>query len=146
MKQIESDDRATFSALDRHECLVLLRWEVIGRLAVAAPGEAPTVVPVNFTMDGDTILFRTGPGEKLDRLHDEPVSFQVDRFDWFRRIGWSVLVKGRAIEMPEDPEHPVDVDTWAPGDRPTLVRIEPTLITGRRIELETRALDRHGYL
>ena len=84
--------------------------------------------------------------EKLDRLHREPVSFQVDRFAWFRRIGWSVLVQGAAVDVPPGVRSAADLEPWAPGEHETLIRIVPTLITGRRIELSTGPLDCRGYL
>ena len=42
---------------------MLLRWEPIIRLAVAAPGSSPTVVPINFVLDGDNVIFRSDSGE-----------------------------------------------------------------------------------
>jgi Pyridoxamine 5'-phosphate oxidase len=46
--------------LDRDQCLRLLADEVIGRLAVIA-GNTPAIFPVNYALDGDTIVFRTDP-------------------------------------------------------------------------------------
>jgi uncharacterized protein len=145
MRQIDSDDRTTMGALDVEECLVLLRWENIGRLAVGVRGEAPLVVPVNFVVHEDSVVFRSDDGTKLDRLREQPVSLQVDRFDQYRRIGWSVLVRGVAHEI--DPtEVELTVDAWAPGGKPHWVRIVPTAISGRRLELRDALLDRRGYL
>jgi uncharacterized protein len=134
----------TMNVLDAEECMVLLRWEVIGRLAVSIPDHAPSVVPVNFVVDRGTILFRTGDGEKYDHLVGQPVSLQADRFDWYRRIGWSVLVQGTAEECaglePDDQPAP-----WAPGPLDHLIRIVPTSISGRRLHLESPALDVRAY-
>jgi hypothetical protein len=146
MKKLVVDDRLAFGALDVEECLVLLRWEVVGRLAVAAPGQAPTVVPVNFVVQDDTIVFRTGSGEKLDLLKDRPVSLQVDRFDWYRRLGWSVLVKGMAHEIDPAEIDDIDFEPWVPGHKAHVVRIVPSEITGRRLELSLSPLDGRGYL
>jgi nitroimidazol reductase NimA-like FMN-containing flavoprotein (pyridoxamine 5'-phosphate oxidase superfamily) len=131
--------------LDREECLVLLRWEIVGRLAVAAPGEAPTVVPVNFAVDEDTVVFLTSEGEKLSLLAQQPVSLQVDRFDWYRRIGWSVLVRGDAREIDAAEIERLDILPWAPGDKTHAIRIVPTSITGRRLELPPYERDPRGY-
>ncbi|HEY2813080.1 MAG TPA: pyridoxamine 5'-phosphate oxidase family protein [Acidimicrobiales bacterium] len=146
MQQTNKDDRATIGELDPEECLVLLRWEVIGRLAVAAPGEAPTVVPVSFAVDEATIVFRTDEGEKLSLLLRQPVSFQVDRFDWYRRIGWSVLVRGVAAEIDMSELDGLDLQPWAPGAKAHAIRIVPTSITGRRLELSPVEADARGYL
>ena len=52
--------------LDRDQCLRLLAEDEIGRLAVIA-GNTPAIFPVNYALDGDTIVFRTDPGTKLAR-------------------------------------------------------------------------------
>ena len=146
MRQIDSDDRTTLGALDVEECLVLLRWENIGRLAVGVRGEAPLIVPVNFVLYEGSIVFRSDDGTKLDRLREQPVSLQVDRFDQYRRIGWSVLFRGIAHEIDPAEVPDLDVETWAPGSKAHWVRIVPTAISGRRLELTNPTGDRRGYL
>lgn len=135
MKTARSGHRATMNILDVDECLVLLRWEMLGRLAVCVPGQAPSVVPVNFALSHGTIVFRSDDGEKHDHLVGQPVSFEVDRFDWFRHTGWSVLVKGVAAEADPSVLDDVELDSWSPGPMPHLVQILPTSITGRRLSL-----------
>jgi len=146
MRSLKSDERASIGALDVEECLVLLRWEVIGRLAVSVPGAAPTVVPINFALDRDGVVFRTGEGQKLEYLLDNPVSVQVDRFDWYRRTGWSILVQGVARECDPSVLDDLDLKPWAPGDMDHVIRIVPTAITGRRLELNALAADPRGYI
>ena len=68
MRKIDGDDRVVMGSLDVEECMVLLRWEPIARLAYAVRGEAPIVVPVNIAVDDDTILLRSDDGHKLDRI------------------------------------------------------------------------------
>ena len=145
MREIRSDERTTINALDVHECLVLLRWENVGRLAYSTHGEAPFVVPVNFVMYEDDIFFRSADGPKLDRIREQPVSLQVDRLDQYRRIGWSVLVRGVAHETDPSELPDLEIDTWAPGDLSHVVRIVTTAVSGRRLELVNGA-DRRGYL
>ncbi|MGH9248153.1 MAG: pyridoxamine 5'-phosphate oxidase family protein [Acidimicrobiales bacterium] len=48
------------------ECLRLLAGDEIGRLAVIS-GNTPIVLPVNYALDGETVVFRTDSGTKLDR-------------------------------------------------------------------------------
>jgi nitroimidazol reductase NimA-like FMN-containing flavoprotein (pyridoxamine 5'-phosphate oxidase superfamily) len=134
------------NVLDVEECFVLLRWEVIGRLGVSIPRRAPSIVPVNFVVDEGTVVFRTASGEKYEHLIGQPVSLQVDRFDWYRRIGWSVLVQGVAEECDADDVAGLDVSPWAPGAKPHVVRIVPTAVTGRRLELTTPLTDARGYM
>ncbi|MEI2653510.1 MAG: pyridoxamine 5'-phosphate oxidase family protein [Microthrixaceae bacterium] len=138
--------------LDEDECATLLVLESVGRLAVGDATAAPDVVPVNFVVrDGDPV-FRSHPGVLLDRVLSSPVSLQVDRFDWFHRTGWSVLVHGVAELVDPDlagaliEEGDDTLDTWAPGDQPVLVRVRVEYLSGRRIELQQIPLDGRGYL
>ena len=146
MRRIAVDERTTMGALDPDECLVLLRWETVGRLAYCARGEAPIVVPVNFVVVDDSIIFRSDDGPKLDAIREGPVSLQVDRYHWYQRAGWSVLVRGVAHEVFVGDDVP-DPMPWAPGTKGHWVRIVPTAISGRRLELNLEAvLDARAYL
>jgi hypothetical protein len=128
--------------LTPEECLALLATASVGRVAVALPDRPPLVVPVNYAIDDDVIVFRTDPGAKLFALREHPASFQVDSIDPFHRTGWSVLVQGFAYETsPAD----VDVDPWDSGPKSHWVRIFPGAITGRRIVLPRSDLDPRGY-
>jgi nitroimidazol reductase NimA-like FMN-containing flavoprotein (pyridoxamine 5'-phosphate oxidase superfamily) len=146
MRQIDSDERTTMGALEVEECLVLLRWENIGRLAIGMRGEAPLIVPVNFAVYDGSVVFRSDDGTKLDRLREQPVSLEADRFDQYRRIGWSVLVRGIAHEIDPAEVSDLEIEPWAPGRKSHWVRIVPTAISGRRIELSNPLGDRRGYL
>ncbi|MGH3363728.1 MAG: pyridoxamine 5'-phosphate oxidase family protein, partial [Nocardioidaceae bacterium] len=42
------------------ECVELLSANVVGRAAICTPS-GPHVVPVNYAVDGDSIVFRTTP-------------------------------------------------------------------------------------
>src|SRR5438105_5745024 len=97
--QMTSDDisgGAVLETIPRDECIGLLGSQVIGRVAVAEFGAAPLVVPVNFVLVGEDVLFRTDYGSKfrLAVLGEHPVSFEVDGVDGGRRTGWSVLLQG----------------------------------------------------
>ena len=50
-------DHDGLEVLSRTECLRLLRTAVVGRLALTT-GALPTVLPVNFTMHGDDVVFQ----------------------------------------------------------------------------------------
>jgi len=141
-----SEDREIV-VLAPDECLLLLGLEFVARVASQPDGGgAPDVVPVNFVLHEGVAIFRTHDGTTLHQIEGKLVSLQVDRFDWFHRTGWSVLVQGRAeLIDPHDVEG-MDLDTWAPGDQPRLVRIVPDRISGRRIELRQLPVDAGGYL
>ncbi|MET0729276.1 MAG: pyridoxamine 5'-phosphate oxidase family protein [Acidimicrobiales bacterium] len=132
------DSRTGLEWLDRDECLRLLGSDEIGRLAFV-DGHAATIVPVNYRMDGDAVVFRSDPGAKLDAGARASVSFEIDSFDRAHRRGWSVVVSGRLEEVtPYDAAtynrvHELPVEPWACGDKVHWVRIVPSRITGRRI-------------
>ena len=84
-----TSDRTTLEPLTREECLELLATASVGRVAVALPGGPPLVLPVNFALDGDVVVFRSDPGSKLDALREHPASFQVD-FKYTDSGGWDV--------------------------------------------------------
>ena len=139
-------DGPTLDELSREECLKLLAGHRVGRIAVATPGASPLVLPVNYLLDGDVVVFRSGPGSKLRALRGTPVSFQLDEVDELHRTGWSVLVRGAAYEATRwDTEH-LPLTAWAPGDKGHWIRVVPTAITGRRIRLPDRSVDLGGYL
>jgi len=118
--------------ISRDECLALMATEQVGRLAVNwATG--PLVVPVNFVLTGDTIVFRTGPGTKLRALAARPVSFEVDHIDPDSRTGWSVLARGRAREVSARQFADLPVDPWVPEGKDHWVAIKIVAATGRRI-------------
>ena len=140
------EENTSLEEIPREECLELLNACPVGRFAVATPGAPPLVVPVNYLLDGDVILFRTDPGEKLFQLRGSPVSFQVDQIDPHRHAGWTVLVQGVAYQAtPSQVEHQA-LEAWAPGDKTHWIRIVPSAITGRRIRLPQLPTDGRAYL
>jgi nitroimidazol reductase NimA-like FMN-containing flavoprotein (pyridoxamine 5'-phosphate oxidase superfamily) len=115
-----------------------LASDEIGRLAVVA-GNTAIVLPVNYALDGETVVFRTDPGTKLDHGPRARASFEVDSFDRDRRTGWSVVATGRLEEVtPYDAAtyervRRLPVDPWAGGDKAHWMRLVPDRVTGRRI-------------
>ena len=139
-------ETAALDVLKRGECLKLIASMSIGRLALVVDERGPLVVPVNYVLDGEVVVFRSGPGSKLHALRDTPVSFQVDLIDPFHHSGWSVLIRGVAHEVtPREVAHLV-IDTWAPGDKRHWIRVLPTAISGRKIRHPDVPWDTRGYL
>ena len=142
-------EEAALETLDREECLRLLATQNVGRIAVAEAGLAPHVVPVNYVMLGDSVVFRSDRGTKLRLLVTEPVSFEVDFADPFHRTGWSVLVQGLAYQASdwEMEQEDLHLEPYAPGKKSSWVRLVPQTITGRRVRLpEGPGPDPRGYL
>ncbi len=130
-------DRNGLEILDRSECLRLLEESRLGRVGCTA-GALPVVLPVNFRLVDEQIVFRTAVGTKLDAATDNAVvAFEVDHFDPMEHVGWSVLVTGFAREVTNQIELAklvVDsIPRWVPegGDRVVAVSID--LVSGRRI-------------
>jgi nitroimidazol reductase NimA-like FMN-containing flavoprotein (pyridoxamine 5'-phosphate oxidase superfamily) len=126
-----------WAELTREECFGLLAGEHLGRVALT-DDRGPVVFPVNFVLDRHTVVFRTEPGTKLDAAaRGGRVCFEVDKADEATRTGWSVLVRGEAIEVTDEAElsrlRRLTSPPWAPGRRNHYVRILPATLTGRRI-------------
>jgi len=132
----------TFEILDEAECLSLLGSEPVGRIGLTASA-LPVVLPVNFVLEGRTIVFATEPGLKLDAARAHNVAcLEVDGYDRWAHTGWSVLATGR-LAVIEDPERRAELTRlplhpWAlPGAR-HFVTLEIELLSGRRIGSEYR--------
>ncbi len=130
--------------LDRDECFHLLATMPIGRI-VFTDRAMPAVLPVNFIVDNDEIVIRTGTGSKLSAaVRNAIVAFEVDEFDLAAHTGWSVTVTGRAREVTDAADvqrlSESALRTWAPGQRDHFVRITAGYVSGRRVAL--RAVDR----
>lgn len=122
------------TALDEESCWELLARNELGRLAVAM-GSEPDIFPINFIVDGPTVLFRTAPGSKLAELTANPrVAFEVDEYD--ETFGASVVVKGIAtrleLQREIDEADALPLTPWIPTLKYRWVRIHPTSIAGRR--------------
>ena len=139
-------DGPTLEEIELEECLALVAASSVGRLAVSVPGGPPLVVPVNYVLEGEVVVFRTDEGTKLSALRGHPVSFQVDWVDDNHRTGWSVLIQGTAVEATEDEVGHLRVEPWPGGERHHWIRVVPDKVTGRRIRLPEIIRDSRGYL
>ncbi|GAA2740720.1 MULTISPECIES: helix-turn-helix domain-containing protein [Kitasatospora] len=119
------------------ECWDRLGPRGVGRIALST-GPGPTVLPVNYTADAGTIVYRTDPNGAAAPMRGTTVSFQVDHVDDHLSTGWSVLITGTAehiddVEAIQRLETAYRTEPWAGGNRPLWVRIQPDTISGRRI-------------
>jgi nitroimidazol reductase NimA-like FMN-containing flavoprotein (pyridoxamine 5'-phosphate oxidase superfamily) len=141
-----SSDTPVFEVLTVEDCLELAATVPIGRLAVSESDGPPHVVPVNFLLDGDVIVFRSDVGTKFRLLRGVAVTFEVDSLDPFTHTGWSVIFQGPAYEASHWETDHLELEPWVPGSKAHWVRILPALISGRRIRLVEIAPSRRGYL
>ena len=132
-------DLRVISKLMPNECRRLIAPGGVGRIAFGTLS-GPVVVPVNFAVLADTIVIRTAEGSVIDGHADEQVALEVDHIDEALCQGWSVLVRGAAHRVTHPAElHRLQEDAsvwpWPGGEREVYVRIIPSQITGRRIEI-----------
>lgn len=130
-------DRNGLEVLGREECLRLLRSATIGRVGTTI-GALPTVLPVNFRVVDDRIVFRTTVGTKLDAAAtNSVVAFEVDAIDPLNHGGWSVVVTGIAREVTDPSElaalSAANIPFWAPTSDGHVVAIRTEMISGRRL-------------
>lgn len=136
MDSTETD--RTFTVLHADECRRLLATRRFGRIGLAG-GRFPLILPVNYTLDGEVIVIRTGSPTIADAGGFARVAFEVDDVDERSRSGWSVLVQALAEEVTGDRRDELvermrkTTDPWAPGERGHWIRLIPQAITGRRI-------------
>jgi nitroimidazol reductase NimA-like FMN-containing flavoprotein (pyridoxamine 5'-phosphate oxidase superfamily) len=140
------EERPVFEALNVDECLALAATVPIGRLAIGQVDGPPHVVPLNFVLDGDVVVFRSEVGTKFRLLRGAAVTFEVDAYDESRRSGWSVVFQGPAYEASHWETDHLHLEPWIPGSKAHWVRILPALVTGRRIRYLEVAPSRRGYL
>jgi len=85
------------------ECLELLHGGVLGRVALSTP-MGPRIVPINYAMYEDAIVFRTTPYSELGTYGwNTDLAFEIDHIDYDKHQGWSVVAIGRAT-LVEDPD------------------------------------------
>lgn len=124
--------------LSRQECLELLASKKVGRIAFCTT-KGPVVLPVNYSMHGGTVLFRTSSYSSIAaQLRDSPAAFEVDEVNDDTQSGWSVLLQGHAtfVEYPDLPSDALDrPEPWPDGSRMLHVRVTPRELSGRRLEV-----------
>jgi len=131
------EERTGMEILDEAGCLAVLRSTQVGRVGVI-DGAVPVILPVNFVVDGRSILFRSADGGKLSAVaNGEVISFEVDVIDMGNHTGTSVLLSGKA-EVVTDPDElkrviRLGLHPWATTPKPHVIRIPFERMSGRRI-------------
>jgi uncharacterized protein len=132
-------DRAGLEILHLGDCFLLLKSVPVGRVGFTARGEV-VILPVNFLIDGQDVVFATGAGSKLSCVEvGHYVGFEADAYDPATKTGWSVVVNGFAEIVDSDQEAArlagLGMVPWGGGEiqERVWVRIRPTSVSGRRI-------------
>jgi nitroimidazol reductase NimA-like FMN-containing flavoprotein (pyridoxamine 5'-phosphate oxidase superfamily) len=123
--------------LTEAQARTLLAGGEIGRIGVTIAA-LPAIFPVNYRVIDGAIVFRTAAGSKLSAATSGcVVAFEVDDYQLSDRSGWSVLVVGRAEVVDDerlaDRARTARLEPLADGLRHAFVRIEPSMISGRRL-------------
>ena len=133
-----SDSGLVIETLSDEECGSFLGRASVGRVGVTIDA-LPVVLPVNFALVEDAVVFRTTPGTKLSMaLHGAVVAFEVDDYDPNGDRGWSVLIQGTAAEVTDADRVAAIralplrfISTRGEGDH--FVEVALGTVTGRRI-------------
>jgi uncharacterized protein len=135
MTRTEPWFRGGLKELTREECFELLASTNVGRFAYCSP-EGPEVFPLNYVLQGESLLFRTSPHTTLGRrLPLAAAAFQIDDVDDYTETGWSVLIRGPVDVVEHDDLPPADErpEPWVGGLRPLHLRLSARAVTGRRV-------------
>lgn len=139
-----AQERGTFSGLgpsqriarlDPAQCMRLITPGGVGRVGYTG-AQGPEIVPVNFAVINEAVVFRTLSGGVVERLAGDRVAFEVDRIDEATRSGWNVLVQGvlsRITDRTLVSRTRNATRAWAGGDRDACMRIVPDRLSGRRM-------------
>lgn len=120
------------------ECRAALERAPVGRVAVCTP-DGPHVIPANYTILDESIIFRTSPFSLLATYgRGRVVAFEVDHLEPDRQRGWSVLARGRAHVVDDHAElsrirQRARPSPWAGGSRELHLQLVWTTLTGRRV-------------
>jgi len=133
---VETKPDIGITVLPDDECWRLLEGADVGRLAVAVAGE-PEIFPINFVVEGRTLVFRTAEGTKLAALSvSSRVAVEIDGYEPDLGQAWSVVAKGIAERLDHFPDiydaEELPLFPWHSGYKGWFVRIAVTTLTGRR--------------
>ncbi|MBD3758102.1 MULTISPECIES: pyridoxamine 5'-phosphate oxidase family protein [Microbacterium] len=140
---MENSDAVT--VLTDRQCWDRLAEQQLGRL-VTHVGDVLDVFPVNYTVDRDSIVFRTAEGSKLTELTiNDQVLFEVDEYT--DTDAWSVIVRGTAHRLDSAEEvraaDRLPLRPWTPTLKYNYVRIIAASVSGRDIRRGEEP-DRYG--
>ncbi|GAA3613547.1 pyridoxamine 5'-phosphate oxidase family protein [Marihabitans asiaticum] len=123
--------------LDRDACWEFLRRHEFGRLAFHLAGEVH-ITPINYAVDGQTLLFRTSEGNKLlGVVMNDDVAFEIDEYSDDHAT--SVILRGTARVLEGQEAYRADnvpLRPWVSTEKHTVVEITPTEMSGRSFDLD----------
>ena len=125
--------------IPEQEALGLLASVDFGRL-VFTEHALPAVRPLNHIVDDGEVVVRTRLGSRVATRATPPVvdvfTYEADDIDAEERVGWSVVVTGRAavVTDPERLQRCADrLRPWVDLPMDVTIAIRPEIITGVRL-------------
>jgi nitroimidazol reductase NimA-like FMN-containing flavoprotein (pyridoxamine 5'-phosphate oxidase superfamily) len=113
----------------------------VGRLGFYGGERGTVILPVNYRMIGQDVVFRTSAESPLPMVTEfDLVAFEVDHLDNALSEGWSVLFSGHAHQVLDETElaqvQTLGDEPWAGGDRDSYIRLALSEVSGRRIRVQ----------
>lgn len=127
---------ANLETLTPEQCRAKLRQGTVGRVSVTQDA-LPVIVPVNYVLDGNSVVFRTrDDGMLASACRDTVIAFEIDELASDGSSGWSVLVVGNAAIL-TDSEHlralSLGLSSAVADERDRFVRLRIGLLSGRQV-------------
>lgn len=136
--------------LDRAQAMRLLASVTYGRV-VFTRDALPAIRPVNHLVEDGRVIVRTRLSAKISTTVRSTtdsgvvVAYEADDLDAEQRLGWSVVVTGRATPI-TDPDEIARYEQllrpWVNNVMDTVIAIEPEIVTGMRIVADNQHTDR----
>lgn len=136
--------------LSREECMLLLGEVPLGRV-VFTHRALPAIRPANHLVEADQIIIRASLGSAVSNRagHDGGtiVAYQADLIDAAERLGWSIVVIGRAghvTDLTDIDRYRRALQSWVTAESDDIIAIHADMVTGFRLvpaEPQARAGD-----
>jgi pyridoxamine 5'-phosphate oxidase-like protein len=125
-------------SMTRGESLRLIGEVPMGRVVFTSRA-LPAIRPVNHLVEDEQIIIRTKHDTALARAvapGAAVVAYQADAIDPGEKLGWSVIVVGRASRLPDGEaaaRYRKLLDAWVPGPFDEIIVIQAEMIDGFRL-------------
>ena len=131
-------DDNPITVLSEEACWDRLDAEEFGRMAFHLADEVH-IIPLNYALDGQRIVFRTAEGSKLLGVAmNEDVAFEIDRVEEDSERAWSIIVRGKATILDGEDARNADnlrLRPWVSTTKFNVVAISVEEISGREFVL-----------
>jgi len=140
-----TDHDSPVTTLSTDKAWDLLAGQRLGRLGVQTD-TGVDIFPVNYAVDGESLVFRTADGTKLSGVTTHcDVTFEID--SWGEENGYSVIVRGRAFPI-DSPDEINQVEAlklrpWVPTVKTHFVRILVDSLSARKFDFGLDPIEKY---